>query len=788
MEKKNNQKNKECQLCKISEETLNQLKKTIKKETFKIEGMHCVSCAVNIEKILKKEKGVFEASVNFASEKASLSYNPELISLDKIKKIISDLGYEAITEKEEAEEKLPSDREKEAREKEIKDLKKRFIVSLIFGVPLLYFSMGWMVGLPVPALKNASLQAFIQLILTTPIIIVALKLYTSGLKSLLRKTPNMDSLIFIGTSAAYLYSIAISLAIWLGISNYSIKDLYYEIAAFILVFILLGKYLEVVTKGKTSEALRKLIGLQPKIARVEKEGEEVEIPIEEVQVGDIVVVRPGEKIPVDGIVVEGISAVDEKVITGESMPVIKKKGDEVIGATMTQSGMLKFRATKVGKETVLAQIIKIVEEAQASKAPIQLLADKVSLYFVPGVIVIAILAFLFWFLIGQPFVFALTILVAVLIIACPCALGLATPTAIMVGTGLGAENGILIKSAQALETAHKLQVIIFDKTGTLTKGEPVVTDIVPLLNYSQKDLLKLAAIGEKGSEHPIGKAIVKKAKEGGIETEDGKNYETIAGEGIKCQYQDQIILVGNRVFMKDNGLEVGQEVEKELQKLESEGKTAIMIALDKEILGVVAVADTLKEFSKEAIEQLKKMKKEVWLITGDNERTAGAIAKQLGIEEKKIMAQILPGDKAKKVKELQKKDKTVAFVGDGINDAPALAQADVGVAIGSGTDVAMETGEIILIKDDLRDVVTSIDLSSYTIRKIKQNLFWAFFYNSVGIPIAAGILYPFTGWLLSPVIAAACMAFSSVSVVFNSLLMKRYRPIQIIIRDLQRSP
>lgn len=751
----------------------------IKNIILPISRMHCASCAVNIEKALKKEKGILEVGVNFASEKASISYDPEEITLEKIKKIISNLGYEAIEQKEGG--------EKDARKKEIKDLKKRFVISLIFGIPLLYFSMGWMIGLPVPAIENASLQAFIQLILTTPIIIAAFNLYTSGLKSLLRKAPNMDSLVFIGTSAAYLYSVAVSLAIWFGINKYSLEDLYYETAAFILVFILLGKYLEVVTKGKTSEALRKLIGLQPKTARIIREGKETEVSIEEVQVGDIVIVRPGEKIPVDGVVIEGISAVDEKVITGEGMPVSKKKGDEVIGATMNQSGMLKFKATKVGKETVFFQIIKIVEGAQASKAPIQLLADKVSLYFVPGVIAVAILAFLFWFLIGQSFVFALAVLITVLIIACPCALGLATPTAIMVGTGLGAENGILIKSAEALETAHKLQVIIFDKTGTLTKGEPAVTDIVSFSDFAKEEILKLITIVEKGSEHPIGKAIVQEAEEKGVEVREGKNYETIAGKGIKCQYQNQMILVGNRTFMRDNGLEIGPDIEKELQKLENEGKTAIIAALipirneisnglNKKIVGLVAVADTLKEFSRQAIEKLKKMKKEVWMITGDNERTAKAIAEQLGIEEDKIMAQVLPGDKAKKVKELQERSKIVAFVGDGINDAPALAQADVGIAIGSGTDVAMETGEIILIKDDLRDVVTSIDLSSYTVRKIKQNLFWAFFYNSIGIPIAAGILYPFFGFLLNPMIAAAAMAFSSVSVVSNSLLMKRYKP------------
>jgi len=746
----------------------------MEKTILKISGMHCAACAVTTEKVLKEKEGILNASVNFASEKVSLEYDSNIISLEEIAKIISGLGYKLIIKDKE---KSAIDKEKEVRKKEIKDLKKRFIISLIFGIPLLYFSMGWMIGLPVPMIENIALQALIQLILTTPVIIVAFKLYTSGFKGLLHKAPNMDSLVFIGTSAAYLYSIAISLAVWFRIGNYGVENLYYEITAFILIFILLGKYLEAITKGKTSEALKKLIGLQPKTAKIEREGKEMEISIEEVQPGDIVVVRAGEKIPVDGIVIEGTSAVDEKVITGESMPVTKKKGDEIIGATMNQSGMLKFRATKVGKDTMLAQIIKIVEEAQASKAPIQLLADKVSLYFVPAVIVIAILSFGVWFLLaGMPFVFALTILITVLIIACPCALGLATPTAIMVGTGLGAENGILIKGAEALETAHKLQVVIFDKTGTLTKGEPDVTDVVSFLEYEKREVLKFAAIAEKGSEHPIGEAIVKGAKERKIEIENGKNYETIVGKGIKCGYQNKWIYVGSRGLMKDNEIIIDEKTENELQELENKGKTVVLVGFDQKIIGAVAVADTLEEFSKEAIEQLKKMNQEVWLITGDNERTAKAIAKQVGIDENKVMAQVLPGEKAKKVKELQEKSKIVAFVGDGINDAPALAQADVGIAIGSGTDIAMETGDIILIKDDLRDVVTAIDLSGYTIRKIRQNLFWAFFYNAVGIPIAAGILYPFFGFLLNPMIAAAAMAFSSVSVVSNALLMKRYKP------------
>ncbi len=739
----------------------------MQKIILKISGMSCASCASSIEKALRKEKGVFEVSVNFASEKTFVQFDPEKIDIQKIKKIVKETGYEA-------REETALEREKELKEKAIKDLKNRVIISLIFSIPLLYFSMGWMVGLPVPWLENVKLQALIQFLLTTPIIIVALKLYTSGFRSLRRLTPNMDSLVFIGTSAAYVYSIAVSLAVWFGMGAFGVKDLYYEIAAFILFFILLGKYLEAVTKGRTSAVLQKLIGLGAKTARVIKNGKELEISIEDVEVGDIVLVRPGEKIPVDGVVLEGYSGVDEKVITGESIPVEKNKGDKVIGVTLNKTGMLKIKATGVGKDTVLAQIIKIVEEAMTSKAPIQLLADKVSLYFVPAVIIIAILAFVLWyFVFAMPFVFALVILIAVLIIACPCALGLATPTAIMVGTGLGAENGILIKSAGALETAHKLQTIVFDKTGTLTKGEPELTDVMAIEGYNESEVLKIAAMVEKGSEHPIGESIVKGAEKRKIEIPEAISYQTIAGKGIKAKYLENWLFVGNRKLMKENDIEINH-LEKEMERLENEGKTAVLVAENKKAVGVVAVADTLKEFSKEAVSALHRMGKEVVIITGDNERVGRAIAKQVGID--RVLAEVLPQEKAKEIKKLQKEGKVVAMVGDGINDAPALAQSDVGIAIGSGTDVAMETGDIILIKDDLRDVVIAIDLSGYTIKKIKQNLFWAFFYNSVGIPIAAGILYPFFGFLLNPMIAAAAMAFSSVSVVSNSLLMKRYRP------------
>ncbi len=734
-----------------------------KRVILNISGMHCVSCAVNIENVLKKTKGIVDVNVNFASEKAQIVYNPEKISLNKIQEIILEMGY-----------KSTSENNLDAKQKIIQNLKKRLIISLIFGIPLLYISMGWMIGLPIPFIENVPLQAIMQFLLATPIILAASEIYISGARALVKKIPNMDSLIFIGTSAAYFYSIYVLVSILFGIEKYSLQHIYFEIAAFIIVFILLGKYLEAITKGKTSEALKKLIGLQPKTARIVRNGKEIRIPIEKIKIGDIIVVKPGEKIPVDGIIIEGTSAIDEKVITGESIPITKKKGDKVIGATINKSGLLKIKATAIGKDTVLSQIIKIVKEAQESKAPIQLIADKVAKYFVPLVILISIISFLSWVFVGMSFVFALTILINVLIIACPCALGLATPTAIMVGTGLGAEKGILIKEAKALEIAHKLQVIVFDKTGTLTKGEPKVVNITPMGRYTKKDVLRFAAIAERGSEHPIGEAIVDEAKNKKLTDSKGTKYETSAGMGIKCQYRKKWIYVGNKEFMKLHKINT-DTIEKELEILEKRGETVVLVAVDKKIVGLISVADTLKKFSKEAVMKLQNIGKEVWLITGDNERTANAIAKQVGIKKENVLSHVLPGEKAKKIKELQAKGYLVGFVGDGINDAPALAQADLGIAIGSGTDIAMETGDVILIKDDLRDVVTAIELSSYTIKKIKQNLFWAFFYNIVGIPIAAGVLYPTFGIVLNPMIAATAMAFSSVSVVANSLLMKRYK-------------
>ncbi len=631
-----------------------------------------------------------------------------------------------------------------------------------------------MIGLPQPEVPLWA-SIIIQLVITTVIMILNSHIYVSGLKKLLQRNPNMDSLIETGTLAAYFYSLAVSIVVWIRPEAVKDPHLYFESAAFILVFISLGKYLEALTKGKTSEAIKKLVGLQPKKATVMRGGKEVKISISEMKIGDIVVIKPGEKIPVDGKVIAGYSAIDESMITGESIPIEKKKGDEVIGGTINKTGRLKFEATRIGKDTMLAQIIKVVEEAVASKAPIQLLVDKVSFYFVPTVMVIAIVAFGGWLLAGQTFVFALTVFVSVLIIACPCALGLATPTAVMMGTGLAAQNGILIKSNKALEGAQKVNVVIFDKTGTLTRGEPVVTDVIeaPNSKFRTTAILQIAGSLEKYSEHPLAQAVVQKAKEERVKLTSVQNFKAIPGKGVKAVFDKQKILLGTRRLMKDNKITVRRSTNQKLEKLEKQGKTVILMSVNKKLAGIIAVADTLKEYSKEAVKMLHKMGKRVALITGDNERVGKAIAKEVVIDQ--VLAEVLPKDKAAEIKRLQRKGNTVAMVGDGINDAPALAQADLGIALGSGTDVALETGEIVLIKDDLRDVIKAINLSKYTLSKIRQNLFWAFFYNSVGIPIAAGVLYPFTGWLLSPTFAAAAMAFSSVSVVSNSLLMRRYK-------------
>jgi len=762
------------------------------KKILEIQGMHCASCVANIENALKKKEGVHSVSVNFASEKAYLEFDQAKINIPEIQKIIKKIGYKS--EEEKMEEEMMHDHHKLEKEEEIKRLRNQFILALIFGLPIIYMVMGKLIGLPMPVFFEKYGMPT-QFILATAVVLVCFNIWKSGFKNLLRLAPDMDSLFFMGTATAYFYSVIISISSLFN-RTVNLENLYYESAVFILIFISLGDYLEALTKGKTGEAIKKLMGLQPKEATILKirnpkseilnksqiqnskfkieDYEEIKVPIAEVKVGDIVLVKPGEKIPVDGIVVDGYSGVDEKAITGESIPVEKKIGDEVIGATINKTGVLKFKATKIGENTMLAQIIKIVEEAMGSKAPIQLLADKVSFYFVPTVIFIAILALVVWLLVGQSFSFALTIFVAVLIIACPCALGLATPTAVMVGTGLAAQNGILIKNSKALEIVRKVNIVIFDKTGTLTKGEPTITDVIKIKNnINEEIILQLAASVERNSEHPLARAIVNKAKEEKIALSEVEGFQAIPGKGVLAILQGKKILLGTRRLMIDNQINL-VTIEEKLSSLENQGKTVMILSFDNEISGLIAVADTLKEYSKEAVKMLQQMGKRTAIITGDNERVGRAIANQLGIDS--ILAEVLPQDKSAEIKKLQEKGNIVAMVGDGINDAPALARADLGIALGSGTDVAMETGEIVLIKDDLRDVVTAINLSSYTLRKIRQNLFWAFFYNAIGIPIAAGILYPFTGWLLNPTIAAAAMAFSSVSVVSNALLMKRYLP------------
>jgi len=738
--------------------------------TLKISGMHCAVCAQTIEKALNQKEGVYKAVVNFALETVNVEYNSAQISLEGIKKVIRDVGYDVIEPEGGVE-----DAEQKERNREIRTLKIKLAFSAVIAVIVEFFSNWKMLSFSVPPI-----DAYIPLILlffATPVqFIVGRDFFVGAYKALKNRNPNMDVLVAMSTSAAYFYSVYVT---FFGAGN-----LYYSTAVMLMTFLILGRLLEATAKGRTSAAIRKLMGLRAKTARVVRDGNEMEVPVEDVQVGDIVVVRPGENIPVDGVVTDGYSGVDEKVITGESIPVEKKAGDPVVGATINKTGMLKFKATKVGADTVLAQIIQMVENALGSKAPIQRMVDVVSSYFVPAVMITATAAFLVWYFLGMDFTFALTVFIAVLIIACPCAMGLATPTAIMVGVGKGAENGILIKSGEALETAHKLQAIVFDKTGTLTKGEPEVTDIVPVTSpsgnhsstaqkgktVSENELLQLAAIAEKNSEHPLGEAIVRRARERHLEVVDPEFFNALPGYGVEVKHGGKTVLLGNRKLMEKNNINIAQ-LEEKMKALEENGKTAMLVAVDGKAAGLIAVADTLMEYSVEAVRTLQKMGLEVIMITGDNERTARAIAKQVGVD--RVLAEVLPGDKASEIKRLQDEGKIVAMVGDGINDAPALAQANIGIAVGSGTDVAMETGDIVLVKDDLRDVVISIQLSRATMSKIKQGLFWAFAYNTVLIPVAAGILYPY---MLEPVFGAAAMAFSSVSVVTNASLLKRFKP------------
>ncbi|MDP3917175.1 MAG: heavy metal translocating P-type ATPase [Nanoarchaeota archaeon] len=730
----------------------------------RIIGMDNQHCLTTINSALEKDKGIISKELSI-TQKAKIEYNPSITNPSKIKKIITDVGYKPIEED-------AIDTEKEERIKEIRSLKIKFTISIMLAVPLLYFAMAPHFSLPISTFI-VQYMTIIQFVLTTPIMITGHQFFTRGFRSIIKtRTANMDTLVALGTGVAYLYSLFIAIMVWSGSPAYSHDQLYFEVAGSLIAFILLGKYLEAIAKGKTSEAIKKLLGLQAKTAIVIRNGKEESISIEEVIEGDIIIVKPGQKIPVDGIITFGHSSIDESMITGESIPIEKSRGDMVIGSTINKVGYFRFKATKVGKDTALAQIVKLVEDAQGSKAPIQGLADKISAYFVPAVVMIAILSFFVWFFLGFGFAFSLTIFVAVLIIACPCALGLATPTAVMVATGIGASNGILIKNAEALQVAQSLDTIVFDKTGTLTKGKPQVIDIIKTAGVVTKDIIHYAALAEKNSEHPLGEAIINEAKQKNISVKSPSSFRSITGKGIEARYRGKIICLGNRALMTEKKIDI-TPFEKRIQILEHEGKTVMILALNKEVVGLISVADTIKENSKKAISDLLAMKKEVIMITGDNKRTGEAIGRKLGI--KTILAEVLPKEKADKIKELQKAGKKVGMVGDGINDAPALTQADIGIAIGSGTDIAIESGDIVLIKDNVEDVVSVMNLSKYAMKKIKQNLFWAFLYNTAGIPIAAGILYPVTGWLLSPIIAGIAMATSSVSVVSNSLMMRRYK-------------
>ena len=658
----------------------------------------------------------------------------------------------------------------------MKQLSNRFGISIIFTIPVLIISMGPMVGMPLPNIVDPMINAFnfslLQLILTLPIMVVSWEYFQKGFKTLFKGHPNMDSLIALGTAAAFVYSLAATIGTGLGYGNFS-DLLYYEVTGVILALHTLGLFLEERSKGQMSSAIEKLVNLAPKTARVIRNGVEREITVDEVALGDVIRVRPGESMPVDGVVVEGRTSVDESMLTGESIPVEKESGDEVTGASINKNGSIDYRATRVGSDTTLSKIIKLVEDAQGSKAPIARMADIITGYFVPIVIALAVLAGIAWLIAGQSGIFVLSVIITTLVIACPCALGLATPTSIMVGTGKGAEHGVLIKSGEALETTHNLDTIVFDKTGTLTEGKPIVTDILVTPLITKENLLYYAASGETGSEHPLGEAIVQKSKEENMTLAKPDHFEAIPGHGIRVEIEGKDMYIGNRKLMLEQKIDLSS-MEKESDRLADEGKTPMYLSVDGELAGIIAVADTLKENSMKAVKELRRRGVEVIMITGDNKRTAKAIAKQVGIDS--VLSEVLPEDKAEEVKKLQEAGKEVAMVGDGINDAPALAQADVGIAVGSGTDVAIESADIVLMRNDLTAVLTAIDLSHATLRNIKQNLFWAFAYNLVGIPVAMGLLYIFGGPLMSPMFAAVAMSFSSVSVLLNALRLRRFKP------------
>ena len=743
-----------------------------------IDGISCQVCVNKIEKKVSKLNGVKSVIVNLANSRGKIVYDSDVIKLSEILEVMKKMGYTG-TKHEESSENL-KDKEKE------EHLKREFLefkIAIVFSAVVFYIAMGTMVGLPVPSIISPDINplnfAIIQFILALPVVYIGRRFYTVGIKQLFMRSPSMDSLIATGTGSALLYSIYGTFKIAEGNYHY-VHSLYYESAVVILALILLGKYLEGVSKGKTSEAIKKLMSLKSKKANLVRNGEIVQVDIEEVEKGEILLVKPGESIPVDGKVIDGNSTVDESMLTGESIPIDKAAGDIVYGASINKNGSLKIEATAVGKDTVISKIIKLVENAQGSKAPIAKIADKVSAYFVPIVMIIATAAGIIWYYLGSrgiveinntPSIFALTIFISVMVIACPCSLGLATPTAIMVGTGRGAELGILIKSGEALEKAHKVNTVVFDKTGTLTEGKPKVTDILTMEGYKENDTLQIAGALELHSEHPLGEAIVEEAKNRGLVFPQVNDFISITGQGVYGKIEESEVLIGNVKLMKAKNIEI--TMKKELDELASQGKTPMYMAIDGKFLGIIAVADVMKEEAVDTIKELKERGYKIGMITGDNKITAEAIGKQVGIDM--IFAEVTPEDKYLKVKELQEEGYNVAMVGDGINDSPALVQADVGIAIGGGTDIAMESADIVLMKRNLKDVLTAMDLSNATIKNIKQNLFWAFIYNTLGIPIAAGLLYPFTGHLLNPMIAGGAMAMSSVSVVTNALRLKNFK-------------
>ncbi len=739
-----------------------------------IEGMSCASCSSAVERVSRKLDGVSSAQVNLTTNRGSFEYDPSKVKLSEIKAAIVKAGYTP----RDIEGEKTRDLEQERREHEVREMRLRLIIAAIFSAPVLYIAMSHMfpkLGIPIPYFMGSHdfplVFALVQMGLTIPVVIAGSRFYTRGFKTLIKGSPNMDTLIAIGTGSAFLYSLFATVKIYLGDFSFA-QSLYFESAAVVITLVMLGKYLEAASKGKTSEAIKKLMQLKPTTATIEKDGKELEIPLDEVSIGDIVIVRPGSAFPVDGVVTEGVSTADESMLTGESLPVEKQPDSEVTGGSINGAGLIRFRATRVGNDTALSKIIKLVEDAQGKKAPIAKLADIVSGYFVPIVLGIAIVSAVAWAFAGQDFNFVLTIFVSILVIACPCALGLATPTAIMVGTGKGAELGILIKGGEALETTHKINTVVLDKTGTITEGKPKLTDIKTYIEMSEDEALFLCASAERGSEHPIARAIVDDAEVKGLELSNPESFHAVPGRGIDAIVNGKKILAGNIKLMNENGIDTSSSV-KDAETFAMSGRTLMYVAVDGRLSALMAAADTVKKSSREAIDKLKKLGITVYMITGDNRSTALAIAKEVGIEN--VLSDVMPEDKAGEVKRLQEAGQIVAMVGDGINDAPALVQADVGLAIGTGTDVAVESADVVLMRGDLNEVPTAIALSRATIRNIKQNLFWAFIYNLIGIPFAAGLVYLFGGPLLSPIFAGAAMAFSSVSVVSNALRLRSFR-------------